>query len=211
MAGALSGFAEGRLGEYSVLSALADSRLLIPVVAVLTEDEVVDGLKREKESDMALPTLVGADGRRGVLGFTSLAALAQWRPDARPVAVRFRDACVAALDEGADAVIVDVAGPECYPVEGDRLRLLADGGMVTPPHEVPEVMAAVWAAGQAVPGVAGVKAELGRAAELAVRFLPERGADEDATLTALAAELSSRVGGLISGAVEVGVVARPQA
>jgi SseB protein N-terminal domain len=211
VAEALAGFAERRLGAYSVLAALAGSRLLIPVVAVLTEEEeTVDGLRLEKESDMALPTLVGADGRRGVLGFTSLESLARWRPDARPVAVRFREACAAALDEGAAAVVVDVAGPECYPIDGGLLRLLADGGMIAPPHETPAVLAAVWAAGEAAPGVAMVRAEFGERAELAVRFLPGEGADEDAALKALTAELSTRLPGLITGALEIGVVPEPE-
>jgi len=36
---ALAGYADGRLGEHAVLQALPDARLLIPVVAVLTEEE----------------------------------------------------------------------------------------------------------------------------------------------------------------------------
>jgi hypothetical protein len=102
-----------------------------------------------------------------------------------------------------------VAGPECYPLDGELLRLLADGGMITPPYENPQVLAAILAAGEAVPGVAKVRAEPGVRAEIAVRFLPEEGADEAATVQALAAELGIRVGGLLSGAVEIGVVTTP--
>ena len=90
---ALRAYAEGSGGEHAVLAALAGARLLVPVVAVLTEDETDGGPRREKESEMALPTLVGDDGRRGVLAFTSIASLARWRPDARPVAVRASQAC----------------------------------------------------------------------------------------------------------------------
>src|SRR4051794_41870098 len=83
---ALSAYAEGRAGEHAVLAVLADSRLLVPVVAVLTEEETVGGLRREKESDMALPTLVGDDGRRAVLAFPSTGSLAPGRPGAPPPA-----------------------------------------------------------------------------------------------------------------------------
>jgi hypothetical protein len=203
---ALSAYAEGRGGEHAVLAALAESRLLVPVVAVLTEDETVDGVRREKESDMALPTLVGDDGRRGVLAFTSAASLARWRPDARPVAVHARQACQAALDEPADAVVVDVAGPVPYAIEGARLRVLASGGTITAPHEDPEVLAAVHAAVGDLAGVAGVKVGPGATGDLAVRFRVAEGADEQATLRAAADRLAGRLRGRVAGGVEIGVV-----
>src|SRR5690606_19351510 len=69
---ALTGYAAGRVGVHTVLRRLQGARLLVPIVAVLTEEEdVAPGeLRREKSSEMALPTLIGDDGRRGVLGFT---------------------------------------------------------------------------------------------------------------------------------------------
>ncbi|MFT4264774.1 MAG: SseB family protein, partial [Nocardioides sp.] len=62
-----------------------------------------------------------------LLAFTSLATLHAWRPDARPVPVSARDAARAALQDGADAIVIDLAGPTAYPVEGDDLLALASG------------------------------------------------------------------------------------
>ena len=203
---ALSSYAEGRAGEHVVLAALADTRLLVPVIAVLTEDETVDGLKREKESDMALPTLLGDDGRRGVLAFTSAGSLARWRPDARPVAVHARQVCQAALDEPADAVVVDVAGPVPYAIDGARLRVIAGGGTVTAPHDDPEVLAAVHAAAGGLPGIAGIQVGPGVRADLAVRLRVAEGADERAAMRAAADRLAEGLRGRVVGGIEIGVV-----
>ena len=203
---ALRAYAEGTGGEHAVLAALSGSRLLVPVVAILTEDETVDGLRREKESEMALPTLVGDDGRRAVLAFTSTAGLARWRPDARPVAVRTAQACQAALDEPADAVVIDVAGPVPYAIEGARLRVLAEGGTITAAHEDPHVLGAVHAALGGLPGVTGVQVGPGGRAELAVRLRVAEGTDGQAVLRTAAAHLSEHLHGHVRGGVELGLV-----
>jgi hypothetical protein len=202
---ALAAYAEGRGGEHAVLEALAGSRLLVPVVAVLTEEETVDGVRQEKESEMALPTLVGEDGRRGVLAFTSADSLARWQAGARPVAVRIDEACKAALDESADALVVDVAGPVPYAIEGARLSVLAQGGVITAPHEDPEVLAAVHAATEGLDGITGIQIGPGTEAELAIRFRFAGGTDVQILRTA-AQRLTEHLQGQITGAVEIGVV-----
>ena len=114
-----------------VLLALQDARLLVPVVAVLGEVEHVDGLAHDKTSDMATVLLTRPDGRTGLLAFSGTATLATWRVDARPVPVTARTAAQAALQEGADALVVDVAGPVTFAVDGDDLRALAAGWRLT--------------------------------------------------------------------------------
>lgn len=136
-----------------VHAALADARLLVPVVAVLDEAvEGPDGLPEEKDSHMATVTLTNPDGRRGLLAFTSTAALAAWRADARPVPADTRRVVLAALQEHADAVLLDIAGPVPFPVEGYALRRLATGEPFQPPHQDPELATAVLAALAALPG-----------------------------------------------------------
>jgi hypothetical protein len=120
--------ADPESGHRPALAALQDSRLLVPVVATLGEvayDE--QGLAHDKTSDMATVLLTGRDGRTALLSFTSTAALEAWDPDARPVGVSARQAARAAVQDGADALLVDVAGPVMYAVEGRDLRDLADG------------------------------------------------------------------------------------
>jgi hypothetical protein len=112
----------------AALAALQDSRLLVPVVATLGEVEHDEqGLAHDKSSEMAAVLITGRDGRKALLAFTSVASLAAWNPEARPVAVTARDAARSALHDGADALVVDIAGPALFPVEGDALRDLADG------------------------------------------------------------------------------------
>jgi hypothetical protein len=140
---ALTAYAAGQGSEHAALTALARSRLLVPVVAVLGEAGE-DGA--EKSTEMALPTLVGRDGRRAVLAFTCLEALKQWRSDARPVPVPAASAWLAGTQDDACAVLIDVAGPVTLAVEGARLAALAAGRPVPLPHQDPEVLAALQAA-----------------------------------------------------------------
>jgi hypothetical protein len=135
VASALAAFAAGEGSEHAALTALASARLLVPVVAVLTEatdDAEQSGLRREKSSEMALPTLVGNDGRPALLAFSCLDAVRRWRPDARPVPTPAARVWQAAVSEHA-AVVIDVAGPVPLAVEGARLAELAKGKPVSPP------------------------------------------------------------------------------
>ncbi|WP_192761502.1 SseB family protein [Actinomadura algeriensis] len=207
---ALAGYAAGRVGQHTVLRRLQRARLLVPVVAILTEEEdVAPGeLRREKSSDMAVPLLTGEDGRRGVLGFTCMETMRAWRADARPVAVSAGQACRAALDENADALVVDVAGPVPFAVDGLRLHLLAEGRPVPAPHEDPDVLAAVDAAFGSDEAVAGVRVTEGTAAELAVRFAVSPGHDERRTVQRVSDRLAEVLRGRIVGGVELSVVRR---
>ncbi len=110
------------------LAVLQHTRLLVPVVAVLGEVEYDEaGLAHDKTSDMATVLMRGKDGRTALLAFTSTASLARWNPEGRPVPVTVADAAQAARHDGADALVVDVAGPVLFVVEGDDLAALADG------------------------------------------------------------------------------------
>jgi SseB protein N-terminal domain len=117
LAAALAAYAVDPAREPEVLAALAESRLLVPVVATLGEAETgPDGLARDKSADMATVLMRGADGRLALLAFTGLETLHRWDPEARPVPVPARTAALAALQDGADALLIDVAGPVQYVV-----------------------------------------------------------------------------------------------
>jgi hypothetical protein len=110
-----------------VLAALQRSRLLVPVVAVLGDVEYDDhGLAHDKSSDMATVLIQGADGRLALLAFTGTGTLAAWDPSARPVPVAASLAARSALQDGAAALMIDLAGPVRFVVEGDDLRGLAE-------------------------------------------------------------------------------------
>ncbi|MEE1814745.1 SseB family protein [Streptomyces sp. SP18ES09] len=160
LAAALAAWAEDRTAHGPVLEALKEARLLVPVVAVLGEVETdpVTGLKQEKTSDMAVPTLTAGD-RRALPAFTSIAALALWDPQARPVAVPTRQALAALVHEKADTLVLDLAGPVPYQVTGSALLALAEGRSSTDPLDDPAVREAVRAVVAAEPAV--VRAHLG--------------------------------------------------
>ena len=137
---ALAAYAAGQAAEHAVLTAVAASRLLVPVVAVLAEASEDGG---EKETEMALPTLIGNDGRKAVVAFTGIETITRWRADARPVPVPAKSLWPAVAAEQADAVVIDVAGPVPLVIEGARLRALADGAPPPLPHEDPDIQAQV--------------------------------------------------------------------
>ena len=134
----LAAYAEGTGSEHA---ALAAARLLVPVVAILAEANE-DGT--EKESEMALPTLIGNDGRKAIIAFTGSETLRRWQADARPVPVPASRVWAAAISE-ADAAVIDVAGPVPLVVEGARLHALANGEPPPLPHEDPDIWAEVAA------------------------------------------------------------------
>src|SRR6476619_5786024 len=128
VAAAMAAYAADHARYPEALAVLASERLLVPVVAVLGEVELDEaGLAHDKSSDMAAVLLQGADGRLALLAFTGSAPLAAWNPEARPVPVPARLAAQAALQDGAAALVVDVAGPATLVVEGEDLRGLALG------------------------------------------------------------------------------------
>ncbi|MFK0118341.1 SseB family protein [Streptomyces sp. NPDC090994] len=169
LSAALAAWAEDRTALAPVLAALKGARLLVPVVAVLGEVEEdgqeggegpwkggggrrVGGLRREKTSDMAVPTLK-AGGRTALPAFTSTDSLARWDPAARPVAVPLHQALQAAAHEKADTVVLDLAGPVPFELTGPALLALAEGRTTTDPLADPAVVAAVRGAVAAVDAV----------------------------------------------------------
>lgn len=106
------------------LELLMDSRLLVAVVA--TADEI-DDVGADKDSHMSVVSMVSATGERGLLAFTGLDSMAMWDPQARPVPISGPDAAKAALDDGANALVIDVQGPARHIVAGERLAFLSKG------------------------------------------------------------------------------------
>ncbi|WP_330480244.1 SseB family protein [Streptomyces sp. NBC_01544] len=150
---ALAAWARDRTAIGPVLEALKGARLLVPVVAVLGEvEEDETGLRREKTSDMAVPTLQAGD-RRALPAFTSTASLALWDPQARPVAVPLHQALQAAAHEKADTVVLDLAGPVAFELTGSALLALAEGRTSADPLDDPAVTSAVREAVAAEPAV----------------------------------------------------------
>lgn len=121
----------GAASRAEVLAALAGARVFAGVVATSTAEEVTaHGLRAESTAEMAV-LLLEAEGERALPVFTSVPALLAWRAEARPVPLTGPQACQAALDEGARALVLDPAGTAVTLAE-DELRALAAGWVPVP-------------------------------------------------------------------------------
>ncbi|MFI0239428.1 SseB family protein [Streptomyces sp. NPDC016845] len=190
LAEALTAWEKDRTAHGPVLEALKGARLLVPVVAVLGEvEEDENGLRREKTSDMAVPTLK-AGSRTALPAFTSTRSLALWDPEARPVAVPLHQALQAAAHEKADTVVLDLAGPVPYEITGAALYALAEGRTTADPLADPAVTGAVRAAVAAEPAVH--RAHLGPGpADGVLALVLAPGADPATTARAVAGRIAA--------------------
>jgi hypothetical protein len=89
-----------------VVSQLRGTRLLVPVVAMVVE-RAADG--SDKKSEIQQVYFESDDGRHATLAFTSLAALHNWDPLARPIPQWAELVAANALEIGHDALILDFA------------------------------------------------------------------------------------------------------
>jgi hypothetical protein len=216
---ALAAYQAGKGSEQAALTALAGARLLVPVVAVLAGGPATAGERTagDKNSEMVLPTLTGNDGRPAVLAFTGVESLARWRRDARPVPAEAARIWRAAVADGC-AVVIDVAGPVPFAVEGARLAALAAGQPARPAHEDPDVRAEVEAAVADEPLITGFGLAVGTeegagATDLAVRLhlAPADGqpADWQPAVNRAASQIAARLAGRLRRGVEFSVARHP--
>lgn len=133
----LRSVADGDVPALSAARALRDWRLLAAVVSVL---DARDESGADKDSHMAVVSILNSDGHRGMLAFSGIDALADWNPEGRPVPALGRDLGRSAIEDGASAVIIDVSGPHRVVLEGPALLALADD------LDVPRARALVQAA-----------------------------------------------------------------
>ena len=129
LAAALSAYASAVDADpRGVLVHLQHARLLVPVVAMLGDVEYDErGLAHDKTSDMATVLTRGRDGRLALLAFTSADSLTAWNADARPVPAPAARVAAAGRQDNAEAIVLDIAGPTMFVVEGADLQALADG------------------------------------------------------------------------------------
>ena len=232
---ALAAYAAGRGGEHAVLVALAGSRLLVPVVAVLAEqltepsEAAADdgcghcgpdgndgpGARRspalglpdlgEKASEMAMPSIIGRDGRPALPAFTCTDAVRRWQPSARPVPVPAAGVWQSAMQE-ARAVVIDLAGPVPLAIDGARLAAMAAG--LEPPamHEDPDVWQQVAAAAAEV--APGIRVRLSAAPDgmdFTLELAPPAGVARPVPPQA-ASQIAEAAAARLAGRVRVGIV-----
>ena len=132
--------------DLALMRAVEAARFVVPVVADLTEADSTGGLAVDTSVDMAAVTLVAPDGQRALPVFTGTQSLAAWDPTARPVPVTPARAGQAAVAEGCDVIVVDVAGPATRVLRPSMVWALAQQRPWEPAHTDPFVARSVSAA-----------------------------------------------------------------
>jgi len=105
--------------ETTLMGAVAQARLLVPIVAAPSEVDDsgqlrVDLVALKSATDMAVVTLTSSDGQRALPVFSSLEALTAWDATARPSPVTSSRAAQAAVSERCDVMLLDPgSGHEC--------------------------------------------------------------------------------------------------
>ena len=132
--------------DAALMAAVEVARFVVPVVAEPTEVDISGDHAVEKQVDMAAVTLVAPDGQRALPVFSGIEALAAWDPSARPVPVTPARAGQAAVSEGCEVIVVDVAGPATRVLRPSMVWALAQQRPWVPPHTDPFVERSVAAA-----------------------------------------------------------------
>ena len=118
----LAAWQDGSANPVAVVRHLRSARLLAAVVAVL---DGLDEAGGDKDSHMAAVSVMNGNGQKGMLAFTGTDSLAAWNAEGRPVPALGRDLARSAIDDGAAALVVDLAGPHQVVIAGALLDALA--------------------------------------------------------------------------------------
>lgn len=153
----MAALTEGTVGEAEVTDVLSRIRVFAAVVPTLAVDEADvhdhadhsghehdvaahgDASHGDKAADVALVTMRAPDGRQALPVFTSVPALTAWNPIARPVAVWMPRACLSAVDEGCELVVVDAGAEHTYAVRRPAVWALAQQKDWTPSYRDQEI------------------------------------------------------------------------
>lgn len=99
----------------AVVAALVDVRLYAPVLpSVLTQSVDERGLMHDNSSEMSMVRLRSGDGREATPAFTDIPTLTAWHGDARPVPIEAERLSAAAVEEGAQLLVVDPGTPHTF-------------------------------------------------------------------------------------------------
>ena len=134
---------DGDLDKAALVAALAQCRLLIPLLAELGESGVgPHGQTVDKSADLAIVAVSTPDGKTAIPAFSSVAEMSAWNATARPVPVDMAKLAIAAVSEGHERVVLNPVG-QAIGIRRPALAALAQGLSWIPPHLNDLVMEAV--------------------------------------------------------------------
>ncbi|OJV79733.1 MAG: hypothetical protein BGO37_12380 [Cellulomonas sp. 73-92] len=185
LAAVLADHAAGRAGVADVLTALTGTRLLVAILPHGREaaptDEATRAAYDPAASQAAVIGIAAGDGRAAMPVFTSVAALAAWRADARPVPTPAAQAAAGALAEGWQLLVLDPAGPVTVRLGRPAVMALAHGEQWRPAVRDgvvdDEVATAVGSALAGIDALAGCGVAPGERGEVAVEIAVLPGLD----------------------------------
>jgi hypothetical protein len=119
------------------MRAVAQARLLVPVVAVPAGEE------SSRSTDMAVLTLTASDGQRAFPVFSSLSTLTAWQAAARPSPVTSQRAAQGAVTERCDVMLLDHGSPHERVLRPSMVWALAQQREWLPAHTDPFVATAL--------------------------------------------------------------------
>lgn len=130
----------GEGSQESVIDAIRDSRLLIPLLANLGEaGEGAHGQTVDKSADLSIVTVETPDQQNGLPVFSSVAAMSAWNKDARPVPHSAVKAALAAAAEGNTRMVLDPGSATEFVVRRPAIEAIAKGEPWQHPAIDPEV------------------------------------------------------------------------
>lgn len=110
-----------------VWAALVDARVFLALTASATGREAgVHGVDQESGAELSLITMSSAGGVRALPAFTDGHEVQRWQPQARPVPLTGPQACQTALDDRAQALLLDPSGA-AFVLAGRELIEIAAG------------------------------------------------------------------------------------
>lgn len=146
-----------RLAEVSiteVISALHETRLLIPLLARLETAGVNDkGVTVDKSAELSTVSVSTPDGQRALPVFSSIEAMRRWNPEARPVPAEAARVALAAAGENTPRVVVDPGSESEFVVRWPALEALATGVEWVPAIDDARVLEAFMRPAGEVPSI----------------------------------------------------------
>ena len=155
---ALARFHAGDGGEQSVVAAIRNSRLLIPLVATLGESGVGEhGHLVDKSVELSIVTVAGPDGREVLPAFSSVAAMRRWNSKTRPVPADAVRVALAAASEQTDLVVLDPTSEAEFVIRRPALWAIAQSQSWIPSYLDPEVLAEFMGSAEPEPEIARIE------------------------------------------------------
>lgn len=122
-----------------LVAAIAESRLLIPLLATLGESgEGPHGQKVDKSAELAIVAVATPDKQTAIPVFSSVADMSRWNYEARPVPASSQRVALAAASEGHTRIILNPA-THAIALRTPALEAIAKREKWVPPHLDPWV------------------------------------------------------------------------